>query len=78
MSSMDDQGHLPPHVEPGRRRGPEAKDAPPESGPEGARLHDEDAGTARPRPHAAPPFEPADGAVRTSDTGYGKRAGGAP
>jgi len=71
MSSMDDQGHLPPHVEPGRRSGPEAKDVPPENGAEGPRLHDEDEESARPGSHAEPPFEPADGEMRKSDTEYG-------
>lgn len=31
MSEFDNQGTLPPHVEPGRRTSPRAKDADPES-----------------------------------------------
>jgi hypothetical protein len=70
MSTMDDQGHLPADVEPGRRTGPEANDVLPDGRPDGARLHDEDGRTAMPVSHREPPFEPADDGMRISDTEY--------
>jgi hypothetical protein len=75
MSSMDDQGHLPPEVEPGRRTGPEAEDVR-DGRPRGERLHD-DHETARSEPSSEPPFEPAHDGMRDSDIEYGDGMGGA-
>jgi hypothetical protein len=74
MSSMDDQGHLPPNVEPGRRTSPRATDVPSEDEPEEERLHD--AEDPRRRAPSEPPFEPAEDRVRKSNTDGGSRTGG--
>jgi hypothetical protein len=74
MSSMDDQGHLPPSVEPGRRTSPRAADVPSEDKPEEERLHA--AEDPRRRAPSEPPFEPAEDPVRKSNTDGGSRTGG--